>query len=94
MPPRTTPTAAVTPYVLERTPDEDLLLPSVGWANSYYLPFGAPAEVEGEVVTQLKTIGKGGGLIIESTHHVQLDTPLENSWAMVNTITETPYGTY
>jgi hypothetical protein len=25
------------------------------------------------------------------THHVQLDTPLENFWAMVNTITGTPY---
>jgi len=42
----------------------------------------------------LKTISKGGGLIIELTHHVQLDTLLENFWAMMNTITKTPYGTY
>ena len=33
-----------------------------------------------------------GGLIIGPTHHVQLDTPLENFWAMVNTITQTPYS--
>ena len=44
-----------------------------------------------EVLTRLKTIGKDGGLIIGPTHHVQLDTPMENFWAMVDTITETPY---
>jgi hypothetical protein len=26
-------------------------------------------------------------------NHVQLDTPMENFWAMVQTITETPYST-
>jgi hypothetical protein len=40
----------------------------------------------------MKTIGKNGGLILAPTHHVQLDTPLENFWAMVNTINETPYS--
>jgi uroporphyrinogen-III decarboxylase len=56
------------------------------------LPFGTPADVEAEVLTRLKTIGEGGGLIIGPTHHVQLDTPLENFWAMVNTIRETQYS--
>jgi hypothetical protein len=37
------------------------------------------------------TIGAGGGLIIGPTHHVQLDTPMENFWAMINTVTQTPY---
>jgi len=60
--------------------------------EQYTLPFGAPAEVEEEVVTRLKTLGKNGGLIIGPTHHVQLDTSLENFWAMVNTITKTPYS--
>ena len=46
-----------------------------------------------EVVTRLETIGKDGGLILGPTHHVQLDTPLENFWAMVDTITNTPYAT-
>lgn len=59
--------------------------------EQHTLPFGTPAEVEGEVITRLKTIGRDGGLIIGPTHHVQLDTPLENFWAMVNTITKTPY---
>jgi uroporphyrinogen-III decarboxylase len=60
--------------------------------EQYTLPYGAPAEVEAEVITRLKTIGQNGGLILGPTHHVQLDTPLENFWAMVNTITKTPYS--
>jgi uroporphyrinogen decarboxylase len=55
------------------------------------LPFGTPDEVRHEVVTRLKTIGQGGGLLIGPTHNLQLDTPLENFWALVNTITQTPY---
>jgi hypothetical protein len=42
------------------------------------------------VLQRLKTIGKGGGLILGPTHHVQLDTPMENVWAMINPIKETP----
>lgn len=52
------------------------------------LPFGSPADVEREVRTRLDTIGKDGGLIIGPTHHIQLDTPMENFWAMVHTITQ------
>jgi len=55
--------------------------------EQHTLPFGTPADVENEVKKRLETIGKDGGLIIGPTHHVQLDTPLENFWAMVNTIT-------
>jgi hypothetical protein len=44
------------------------------------------------VIARLKTLGKDGGLIIGPTHHVQLDTPLDNFWAMVNTIRRTPYS--
>jgi uroporphyrinogen decarboxylase len=55
------------------------------------LPFGTPEDVEAEIKQRLNTIGKGGGLILSPTHHVQLDTPLENFWAMINTIQNTPY---
>jgi uroporphyrinogen decarboxylase len=51
------------------------------------LPFGAPADVVREVNERLATIGRGGGLIIGPTHHVQLDTPMENFWAMVDAVT-------
>jgi uroporphyrinogen decarboxylase len=56
------------------------------------LPFGTPDDVRQEVVTRLETLGRDGGLILGPTHHVQLDTPMENFWAMVHTITGTPYA--
>jgi uroporphyrinogen-III decarboxylase len=55
------------------------------------MPFGKPDDVKKEVMTRLKTIGRGGGLLIGPTHNLQLDTPLENFWALVNTIQQTPY---
>lgn len=60
--------------------------------EQYTLPFGTPEDVKTEVITRLKTIGRAGGLIISPTHHVQLDTPMENFWSMVHTITKTPYS--
>jgi uroporphyrinogen-III decarboxylase len=56
------------------------------------LPFGTCEQVRNEVITRLNTIGRDGGLIIGPTHHVQLDTPLENFWGMVDTISGTPYA--
>ena len=50
------------------------------------LPLGTPDQVRNEVVERLQTLGKDGGLIISPTHYVQLDTPLENFWAMVDTV--------
>ena len=60
--------------------------------EQHTLPFGSAADVKAEVLTRLKTLGKDGGLIMGPTHHVQLDTPLENFWGMVDTITRTPYA--
>jgi uroporphyrinogen-III decarboxylase len=60
--------------------------------EQHTLPFGSTVDVEEEVHLRLETIGREGGLILAPTHHVQLDTPLENFWAMVNTITGTPYS--
>jgi uroporphyrinogen decarboxylase len=56
------------------------------------LPFGTPEDVASEVRHRLDTIGRDGGLIIGPTHSVQLDTPPENFWAMVDTIRNTPYA--
>ena len=56
------------------------------------LPFGTPEDVRLEVLLRLRTIGRGGGLIIGPTHHVQLDTPLENFWSLINTVLNTPYS--
>lgn len=55
--------------------------------EQYTLPFGTPEEVRAQVRGRLDTVGYDGGLILAPTHHVQLDTPLENFWAMVRAIT-------
>jgi len=55
------------------------------------LPYGTPDTVRNEVLTRLKTIGRSGGLLIGPTHNLQLDTPLENFWAMVDAIQHTSY---
>lgn len=55
------------------------------------MPFGTPEDVKREVLLRLQTIGRGGGLVIGPTHNLQLDTPMENFWALMNTIRETTY---
>lgn len=62
--------------------------------EQYTLPFGSPLEVANEVKLRLETVGYNGGLVLAPTHSVQLDTPLENFWAMINTITQTTYNTF
>jgi uroporphyrinogen decarboxylase len=58
--------------------------------EQHTLPFGSPREVKSEVVDRLETVGRKGGLILAPTHHVQLDTPMENFWALVDTVLNTP----
>lgn len=54
--------------------------------EQHTLPFGTPAQVRAEVLERLETVGYDGGLIIAPTHHIQLDTPMENLWTLVRTI--------
>mgnify|MGYP001132264039 FL=1 len=58
--------------------------------EQHTLPFGSPEDVKQEVEDRISFLGKDGGLILGPTHHVQLDTPMENFSAMVNTILKTP----
>ena len=84
--------ASMDPARLKREYGEHLCF----WGSideQHTLPFGTPADVRDEVLQRLRTLGASGGLILGPTHHVQLDTPMENFWAMVNTITQTPYTT-
>ena len=60
--------------------------------EQHTLPFGLPDDVRREVLGRLETLGRDGGLILGPTHHVQLDTPMENFWAMADTIRTTPYS--
>jgi uroporphyrinogen decarboxylase len=56
------------------------------------LPFGTPADVAAEVRERIETVGRGGGFILAPTHHVQLDTPMENFIAMAEAVTGRSYG--
>ncbi len=58
--------------------------------EQHTLPFGRPGDVREEVLARLQTIGRDGGLILGPTHHVQMDTPMENFTAMVETIVNSP----
>ena len=58
--------------------------------EQHTLPFGTADDVRNEVLARIDTLGKGGGLILGPTHHVQLDTPMENFQAMLETM-KTPY---
>lgn len=78
--------AAMDPVLVKREYGSDLCF----WGSvdeQHTLPFGSPDDVRREVVDRIATLGAGGGLILAPTHHVQLDTPLENFWAMVEAVT-------
>jgi len=46
------------------------------------LPRGTAAEVAAEVRERVSVLGRHGGYILCSSHHIQPDTPLENVFAM------------
>jgi uroporphyrinogen decarboxylase len=78
--------AAMDPLRLKREYGRELCF----WGSmdeQYTLPFGSPEEVRLEVQERIATLGEGGGLILAPTHHLQLDTPLENFWAMAEAVT-------
>ena len=48
--------------------------------------------MENEVKDRIKNLAPGGGFIISPTHRVQIDTPLENFFAFLDTAEN--YGKY
>ena len=42
------------------------------------LPLGTPDDVRAEVRNCIQTLGKNGGYILASSHHIQPNTPIEN----------------
>jgi uroporphyrinogen decarboxylase len=48
------------------------------------LPKGKPEQVQAEVKNRVNVLGKNGGYILCSSHHIQPDTPIENVIAMYN----------
>jgi uroporphyrinogen-III decarboxylase len=82
--------ASMDPAEIKRKYDQQLCF----WGTideQHTLPFGSPEDVKNEVRHRLETVGYDGGLILAPTHAVQLDTPLENFWAMVGAILNNQY---
>ena len=57
-----------------------------GIAVQSTLPQGTPEDIRHEYQWLKDSIGKGGGWLCAPTHHVQLDTPMENFFTMLETI--------
>jgi len=52
------------------------------------LPFGTPAEVADEMRMRAKTLGRGGGYILQSSHTIMTDVPLANVTTYIETCHE------
>jgi uroporphyrinogen decarboxylase len=46
------------------------------------LPRGSVDDVKAEVAERMRVLGRNGGYILASSHHIQSDTPLANVYAM------------
>ena len=53
-----------------------------GIDNVRTLPFGTPQDIQEEVRERILVLGRGGGYIMASTHHIQSNTSVENAAAM------------
>jgi uroporphyrinogen decarboxylase len=56
------------------------------------LPFGTPEQVREHVRQTITALGGGGGLIVGPSHVIEMDTPIENIFAMLSAIDE--FGVY
>lgn len=59
-----------------------------GLDTQQLLPFGKPGEVREAVKELLRAYAPGGGYIFMPGHYVREDVPLENIWAMLETVKE------
>lgn len=70
----------------------DRLAFSGGLGVQSVLPFGTPGEVRQHVCEVIRTLGRGGGLIVGPSHIIERDTPTENILAMATAIDD--FGNY
>jgi len=50
------------------------------------LPLGTPEQIHAEVAQYRNILGRNGGWICAPTHHLQLDTPMENFRALLDSL--------
>ncbi|GIK72807.1 MAG: uroporphyrinogen decarboxylase [Chloroflexota bacterium] len=59
------------------------------------LPRGTVADVRAEVAERIRVLGRNGGYILASSHHIQSDTPLDNIFAMYDlALRQPPQGAH
>jgi uroporphyrinogen decarboxylase len=56
------------------------------------LPRGTTEDVKAEVAARARVLGRDGGYVLASSHHIQSDTPLENVFAMYDLAGRTQTG--
>jgi uroporphyrinogen decarboxylase len=54
--------------------------------QQYLLPNGTPKEIEENVKSKIKILGKGGGYICAPAHIIQADTSMKNVEAFINAV--------
>lgn len=69
------------PALLKREFGRDIVF-SGGLDVQTVMPFGTAEQVKETVYYLLDTLGAGGGYILEPSHSLQIDTPIENVMAM------------
>lgn len=84
------PQALAPDEVKRRFGDELTLWGSID--NQSTVPFGSPEDVKEEVVSRLKNVAPGGGLILGPSHAVQPDAPVENLITFYDTVKN--FGSY
>jgi uroporphyrinogen decarboxylase len=55
------------------------------------LPFKDPESIQSDFRELFNVLGKGGGWMCAPTHHVQLDTPVENFFALMDCLEKCKY---
>ncbi len=57
-----------------------------GISTQELLPYGTPKEVEADVREKMNALGRNGGYVLSPAHAVQIDVPVENIMALVQTV--------
>ena len=78
-------TECMDPAVLQRKYGNNLCFFG-GIAVQSTLPYGTPQDIQKEYDWLKSTLGQGGGWICAPTHHVQLDTPMDNFFALLDVL--------
>jgi hypothetical protein len=78
--------AEMEPQRLKKEFGKDLVFWGGGVNTQRTFPFGTPDEVYAEVRERIDIFNEGGGMVFNSIHNIQTDTPTENMLALFKAI--------